>query len=66
MWGRVLSGRSPFLSIESCYSYSPDHLGDGVNPRQLSDLKGRAVAGEVLALVRRLRPVHLALIQSED
>lgn len=75
VWGRVLGGRSPFLSIEitkecplrcpGCYAYSPDHLGEGVNLRQLSDLKGRALVDEVVELVRRLRPVHLSIIGGE-
>jgi MoaA/NifB/PqqE/SkfB family radical SAM enzyme len=75
VWGRVLSGRTPFLSIEitkecplhcpGCYAYSPDHLGDGVNLRQLSDLKGRALVDEVVALVSRLRPVHLSIVGGE-
>ena len=75
VWGRVLGGRSPFLSIEitkecplrcpGCYAYSPDHLGDGVNLRQLSDLKGRALVDEVVGLVQRLHPVHLSIIGGE-
>ena len=75
VWGRVLSGHSPFLSIEitkecplrcpGCYAYSPGHLGDGVNLRQLSDLKGRALVDEVVALVQYLRPVHLSIIGGE-
>jgi MoaA/NifB/PqqE/SkfB family radical SAM enzyme len=75
VWGRVLRGRTPFLSIEitkecplhcpGCYAYSPDHLAPGVDLRKVSDLKGRALVAEVLALVRRLRPVHLSIVGGE-
>jgi MoaA/NifB/PqqE/SkfB family radical SAM enzyme len=71
----VLSGRTPFLSIEvtkecplrcpGCYAYSPDHLDTGVNLRQLSDLKGQALVDEVLDVVRRLRPIHLSIVGGE-
>jgi MoaA/NifB/PqqE/SkfB family radical SAM enzyme len=75
VWGRILRGRTPFLSIEitkecplrcpGCYAYSPDHLGDGLNLRQLSDLKGPALVSGVLAVVRRVRPVHLSIVGGE-
>jgi hypothetical protein len=69
VWGRVLSGRSitkecPLL-CPGCYAYSPDHLGEGINLRQLSDLKGPALVDEVVALVERLRPVRLSIIGGE-
>ncbi len=75
VWGRVLRGRTPFLSIEitkecplrcpGCYAYSPDHLGEGINLRQLSDLKGDDLVEGVLDLVGRLRPVHLSIVGGE-
>ena len=51
VWGRVLRGHTPFLSIEitkecplrcpGCYAYSPDHLGPVTTLRQLSDYRGQ-------------------------
>jgi hypothetical protein len=51
VWGRVLRGHTPFLSIEitkecplrcpGCYAYAPDHLGPVTTLRQLSDYRGQ-------------------------
>ena len=75
VWGRVLKGRTPFLSIEitkecplrcpGCYAYTPDHLGPLTTLRQLSDYRGRSLVSATLAVVRRLRPVHLSIIGGE-
>lgn len=72
VWARVLRGYSPFLSIEitkecplhcpGCYAYSPDHLGQITTLRQLSDYRGEDLVNATLAVVRRLRPVHLSII----
>ena len=74
-WGRVLRGYKPFLSIEitrECplrcpggYAYEPGHLGAAGPLRQLSDLRGEALVHGVLALVRRLRPLHLSIVGGE-
>jgi sulfatase maturation enzyme AslB (radical SAM superfamily) len=71
-WGRVLAGRYPTLSIEitrecplrcpGCYAYEDAHLGNGINLRQLRDLKGDALIEGVLALARRYRPLHLSIV----
>ncbi len=75
IWGSVLQGRTPFLSIEitkecplkcpGCYAFSPDHLGPLTTLRQLSDYRGQDLVKETLAIVRRLRPVHLSIIGGE-
>lgn len=75
VWARVLRGYSPFLSIEitkecplhcpGCYAYSPDHLGQITTLRQLSDYRGEDLVNATLAVVRRLRPVHLSIIGGE-
>lgn len=75
VWGRVLRGQSPFLSIEitkecplrcpGCYAYTPEHLGSLTTLRQLSDYRGTDLVTAVLALVRRVRPVHLSIIGGE-
>jgi len=74
-WGRILSGHKPFLSIEitrecplrcpGCYAYEPNHLGGGSELRQLADFTGERLVAEVLALVRRLRPMHISIVGGE-
>lgn len=75
VWGRILRGYRPFLSIEitkecplrcpGCYAYEPEHLGDNVLPGELSDARGEELVNGVLALVRRCRPVHLSIVGGE-
>ncbi len=75
VWGRVLRGRSPFLSLEitkecplrcpGCYAYSADHLGPQVTLRELSDSRGADLVRGVIAVVRRLRPVHISIVGGE-
>lgn len=74
-WLRILQGRTPLLSIEitkecplrcpGCYAYQPDHLGDHVELRQLSDYRGAKLIENVLALVRQLRPIHISIVGGE-
>jgi MoaA/NifB/PqqE/SkfB family radical SAM enzyme len=74
-WRRVLSGRRPLLSLEitkecplhcpGCYAYEPDHLPTHVALRQLSDQRGQNLVDGVLALVRRLRPLHISIVGGE-
>jgi organic radical activating enzyme len=74
-WAGILRGRRPLLSIEitrecplhcpGCYAYSPEHLGALGSLHGLSDLKGDALIQGVLALVRRLRPIHLSIVGGE-
>jgi organic radical activating enzyme len=75
VWGRVLQGYRPFLSIEitkecplrcpGCYAYESEHLGNSFTLRQLNDLKGQELVDGVLAVVRRFRPVHLSIVGGE-
>jgi MoaA/NifB/PqqE/SkfB family radical SAM enzyme len=75
VWGSILRGRKPFLSVEitrecplqcpGCYAYQPEHLGAAGPLRQLGDLKGEALVAGVLALVRRFRPLHLSIVGGE-
>lgn len=74
-WNSILRGRRPFLSLEitkecplrcpGCYAYEPNHLGNGVPLRQLADLRGQDLINGVLAIVRRLRPLHLSIVGGE-
>ena len=75
VWGRVLRGQNPFLSIEitkecplscpGCYAYSPDHLGSLTTLRQLSDYRGHELVTATIALVRRMRPLHVSIVGGE-
>lgn len=71
-WGKVLKGERPSLSIEitrecplrcpGCYAYDDAHLGGGVTLRELNDRKGQELVDGVVALVDRLKPLHLAIV----
>jgi MoaA/NifB/PqqE/SkfB family radical SAM enzyme len=75
VWGRILQGRTPFLSIEitkecplrcpGCYAYTPDHLGSETTLRQLSDYRGSDLVSGVLAVVRRVQPLHISIVGGE-
>jgi MoaA/NifB/PqqE/SkfB family radical SAM enzyme len=53
------------LRCPGCYAYTPDHLGSLTTLRELSDYRGADLVAAVMALVRRLRPVHLSIIGGE-
>src|SRR5271170_28023 len=71
-WSRILAGKAPSLSIEitkecplhcpGCYAFDTSHLGPGKELRQLSDFKGDELVRRVLALVDRLKPLHLSIV----
>ena len=75
VWGRVLTGRFPALSIEitrecplrcpGCYAYEPEHLQTAGPLRSLVDFKGQELVDNILALVDRHRPVHLSIVGGE-
>ena len=75
VWGGILRGRTPFLSLEitkecplhcpGCYAYSPDHVAPLVSIRQLSDYRGAELVRAAVAVVRRFRPVHVSIIGGE-
>ena len=74
-WGKILRGHKPLLSIEitkecplrcpGCYAYESGHLGPSGPLRQLNDYRGEALVAAVLALVRRLKPLHLSVVGGE-
>jgi MoaA/NifB/PqqE/SkfB family radical SAM enzyme len=74
-WGRILSGYAPALSIEitrecplrcpGCYAYGDDHLGGGITLREVRDFKGQELVDGVIALVDRLRPLHVSIVGGE-
>jgi MoaA/NifB/PqqE/SkfB family radical SAM enzyme len=71
-WRKILRGERPSLSIEitrecplhcpGCYAYDPAHLGGGTTLRELNDRKGQELIDGVLAVVERLKPLHLSLV----
>lgn len=71
-WGAILSGRAPSLSIEitkecplrcpGCYAFDADHLGKGIELRQLSDFKGDELVRRVLALLDERKPLHVSIV----
>ena len=72
-WGRILSGRTPSLSIEitrecplrcpGCYAYEDEHLGiPGITLRQLADFKGSDLVQGVLRVIDEHRPLHVSLV----
>jgi sulfatase maturation enzyme AslB (radical SAM superfamily) len=75
VWGRILQGGTPFLSIEitkecplncpGCYAYAPDHLGPAATLRQLSDYRGQDLVTAVLGVIRRFRPLHVSIVGGE-
>lgn len=74
-WGLILQGYHPSLSIEitrecplrcpGCYAYEPEHLHQLGPLRELADFKGQQLIDEVLALVERLRPLHVSIVGGE-
>ena len=74
-WGRILTGYVPALSIEitkecplrcpGCYAYGDDHLGGDVTLRQVRDFQGQELIDGVIALVDRLRPLHVSIVGGE-
>src|SRR5439155_286879 len=74
-WGRILTGYTPALSIEitrecplrcpGCYAYGDDHLGGELTLREVRDFKGQELIDGVIALVDRLRPLHISIVGGE-
>jgi organic radical activating enzyme len=74
-WGRILSGRTPAMSIEitrecplrcpGCYAYGDDHLGGDLTLREVRDFKGQELVDGVMALVDKHRPLHVSIVGGE-
>jgi len=74
-WGKILTGKTPMLSIEitrecplscpGCYAYGDAHLGGGKLLTDLHDFHGDALVNGVLELVRKNRPMHVSLVGGE-
>ena len=74
-WGKILTGKSPMLSIEitrecplscpGCYAYGDSHLGGEKVLRELSDYRGQALVDGLLNLVRKHQPMHVSLVGGE-
>lgn len=74
-WGKILAGRTPYLSIEitrecplrcpGCYAYGDDHIGGAVTLRELRDYRGPELVAGVLRLLDRHRPVHVSIVGGE-
>ncbi|HLI03072.1 MAG TPA: radical SAM protein [Terracidiphilus sp.] len=71
-WARILTGRTPSLSIEitkecplrcpGCYAFDAAHLGSQTQLRDLTDFRGDILVARVLALIDRYRPLHVSLV----
>ena len=71
-WRKILRGERPSISIEitrecplqcpGCYAYDEAHLGGGTTLRSLNDYKGQDLIDGVLAIVDRLKPLHLSIV----
>jgi MoaA/NifB/PqqE/SkfB family radical SAM enzyme len=53
------------LHCPGCYAYAPEHVGQLVTLRELSDYRGQDLVAGVLAVARRFRPVHLSIVGGE-
>lgn len=71
-WRKILRGERPSISIEitrdcplqcpGCYAYDEAHLGGGTTLRSLNDYKGQNLIDGVLAIVDRMKPLHLSIV----
>jgi MoaA/NifB/PqqE/SkfB family radical SAM enzyme len=74
-WGRILSGRTPALSIEitrecplrcpGCYAYGDEHLGGGLTLREIRDFKGQELVDKFMEVVDRHKPLHVSIVGGE-
>jgi MoaA/NifB/PqqE/SkfB family radical SAM enzyme len=74
-WGRILTGRTPVLSIEitrecplrcpGCYAYGDDHLGGDITLREVRDFKGQELIDKFMDVVDRHKPLHVSIVGGE-
>lgn len=75
VWGRILHGYRPFLSIEvtkecplrcpGCYVYESGHLNSGGTVQALREYHGEELVERILTLTRQYRPLHISLVGGE-
>ena len=75
VWGKILAGYSPSLSIEitrecplscsGCYAYGNDHLGGAATLRQISDFKGQALIDNFFRLIDQHKPLYVSIVGGE-
>jgi MoaA/NifB/PqqE/SkfB family radical SAM enzyme len=71
-WARILSGRSPSLSIEitkecplrcpGCYAFDTAHLGNDTLLSELADFRGDKLVNRILSLLDKYKPLHVSLV----
>jgi organic radical activating enzyme len=74
-WRAIMTGRRPALAIEitrecplscpGCYAFQDNHLGGGLDARDVRGFKGDQLVERVMALVEAERPVHVAIVGGE-
>src|SRR5215471_14427876 len=74
-WKTILTGRTPFLSIEitkecplacpGCYAYGPEHLGGETVLRQLSDFHGQDLVDRIMRVIDEYKPLHVSIVGGE-
>ncbi|HEX7796751.1 MAG TPA: radical SAM protein [Vicinamibacterales bacterium] len=75
VWSRILTGRSPNLSIEitrecplrcpGCYAYGDSHLGGDITLRGLSDYRGDELVERFIHLIDSRKPLHVSIVGGE-
>ncbi len=48
------------LNCPGCYAYGEEHLGGGINLRNLSDCRADDLVNGIVRLVKRHRPLHVS------
>src|SRR5262245_19096219 len=74
-WKTILTGRTPFLSVEitkecplacpGCYAYGPDHLGGDTVLRQVSDYRGQELVDRFVEILDAYQPLHVSIVGGE-
>jgi sulfatase maturation enzyme AslB (radical SAM superfamily) len=75
VWGRILVGRAPNISIEitrecplrcpGCYAYGDAHLGGDVTLRGLADYRGDELVERFMRVIDSRKPLHISIVGGE-
>jgi organic radical activating enzyme len=75
VWGRILRGFQPFLSVEitkecplqcpGCYAYAPGHLNERHSIRSVPEWRGNELIDRFFAGVRLFHPLHVSIVGGE-